>query len=124
MAAGQPVISVDAKKELVGDFARAGRRLARKGAPGPGPLVPGPGDRARDSLRDLRRRRERGLRQRRVGRERREPGGGVGPPRWLALAGRDAYPRATRLLVTCDAGGGNGWRNRGWKKRLARSLFS
>jgi hypothetical protein len=33
MAAGQPVISVDAKKELVGDFARAGRRLARKGAP-------------------------------------------------------------------------------------------
>jgi hypothetical protein len=25
--------------------------------------------------------------------------------RWWALAGRDACPRATRLLVTCDAGG-------------------
>jgi hypothetical protein len=37
MAAGQPVISVDAKKELVGDFARAGRRLARKASrSGPG----------------------------------------------------------------------------------------
>jgi hypothetical protein len=25
--------------------------------------------------------------------------------RWWRLAGRDACPRATRLLVTCDAGG-------------------
>jgi hypothetical protein len=35
--------------------------------------------------------------------------------RWWALAGKDAYPDAARLLVTCDAGGSNGYRNRAWK---------
>jgi hypothetical protein len=39
--------------------------------------------------------------------------------RWWQLAGKDAYPDAGRLLVTCDAGGSNGWRNRGWKAGLA-----
>ncbi len=39
--------------------------------------------------------------------------------RWWRLAGQDAYPGATRLLVTCDAGGSNGWKNRGWKAGLA-----
>jgi len=39
--------------------------------------------------------------------------------RWWQLAGQDAYPAATRLLVTCDAGGSNGWRNRAWKAGLA-----
>ena len=39
--------------------------------------------------------------------------------RWWRLAGQDAYPDAGRLLVTCDAGGSNGWRNRGWKAGLA-----
>ncbi|HLK74868.1 MAG TPA: ISAzo13 family transposase [Streptosporangiaceae bacterium] len=40
--------------------------------------------------------------------------------RWWALAGKDAYPGATRLLVTCDAGGSNGYRNGHWKAGLAR----
>ncbi len=39
--------------------------------------------------------------------------------RWWRLAGKDAYPDATRLLVTCDAGGSNGSRNRAWKAGLA-----
>ena len=39
--------------------------------------------------------------------------------RWWQLAGKDAYPAAGRLLVTCDAGGSNGWRNRAWKAGLA-----
>ena len=39
--------------------------------------------------------------------------------RWWQLAGRDAYPAAGRLLVTCDAGGSNGWKNRAWKAGLA-----
>ena len=39
--------------------------------------------------------------------------------RWWNLAGRDAYPDAGRLLVTCDAGGSNGWKNRAWKAGLA-----
>jgi Rhodopirellula transposase DDE domain len=40
--------------------------------------------------------------------------------RWWALAGKDAYPGATRLLVTCDAGGSNGYRNGHWKAGLAQ----
>ena len=39
--------------------------------------------------------------------------------RWWQLTGRDAYPQAARLLVTCDAGGASGWRNRAWKAGLA-----
>ena len=39
--------------------------------------------------------------------------------RWWHLAGKDAYPGATRLLVTCDAGGSNGYKNRAWKAGLA-----
>jgi len=40
--------------------------------------------------------------------------------RWWQLAGKDAYPDATRLLVTADAGGSNGYKNRAWKAGLAR----
>jgi hypothetical protein len=39
--------------------------------------------------------------------------------RWWNGAGRAAYPRARRLLVTADAGGSNGYRPRGWKAQLA-----
>jgi Rhodopirellula transposase DDE domain len=39
--------------------------------------------------------------------------------RWWQLAGKDACPAATRLLITCDAGGNNGWKNRAWKAGLA-----
>ena len=34
--------------------------------------------------------------------------------------GRDLYPDATRLLVTADAGGSNGYRVRLWKRELQR----
>jgi hypothetical protein len=40
--------------------------------------------------------------------------------RWWEQAGRAAYPHATRLLVTADAGGSNGYRVRAWKTQLAR----
>jgi hypothetical protein len=40
--------------------------------------------------------------------------------RWWEQAGRVAYPQATRLLVTADAGGSNGYRVRAWKTELAR----
>ena len=39
--------------------------------------------------------------------------------RWWRAVGKDAYPGAARLLVTCDSGGGNGYRNRAWKAGLA-----
>lgn len=34
--------------------------------------------------------------------------------------GHDAYPQASRLLITADAGGSNGYRTQAWKLRLAR----
>jgi hypothetical protein len=40
--------------------------------------------------------------------------------RWWDQVGAGAYPHAQRLLITCDAGGANGWRNRAWKAGLAR----
>src|SRR5580658_10188746 len=121
LAAGQPVISVDAKKKQeVGQYAQAGREWRPAGDP----------VKVRDhSFEDAR--------------------GGHAIPygvydvaantgfvnvgtggntaalavesvrRWWDLAGKDAYPGAGRLLVTCDAGGSNGWRSRAWKAGLA-----
>ena len=39
--------------------------------------------------------------------------------RWWRAVGRDAYPGARRLLVTCDSGGSGGWTNKAWKAGLA-----
>jgi hypothetical protein len=40
--------------------------------------------------------------------------------RWWQEMGKQTYPQATRLLVTADAGGSNGYRVRAWKTELAR----
>jgi hypothetical protein len=121
LAAGQPVISVDArKKEQVGEFAQAGREWRPRGDPvrvrdhgfadeGGGHAIPygvydvgantgfvnvgTDGSTAALAVESIR--------------------------RWWVLTGKDAYPGAARLLVTCDAGGSNGWRNRAWKAGLA-----
>jgi Rhodopirellula transposase DDE domain len=39
---------------------------------------------------------------------------------WWGEVGREAYPGASRLLVTADGGGSNGYRTRLWKTELAR----
>ncbi len=39
--------------------------------------------------------------------------------RWWQAVGSPAYPDATRLLITADAGGSNGYRTRAWKAGLA-----
>ena len=39
---------------------------------------------------------------------------------WWGKVGREAYPGASRLLVTADGGGSNGYRTRLWKTELAR----
>jgi hypothetical protein len=39
--------------------------------------------------------------------------------RWWNGQGAATYPHATRLLVTADAGGSNGYRTRAWKAELA-----
>jgi hypothetical protein len=39
--------------------------------------------------------------------------------RWWNTLGKHRFPDATRILVTADAGGSNGYRVRAWKKHLA-----
>ena len=40
--------------------------------------------------------------------------------RWWREMGKPLYPRATKLLITADAGGSNGYRSRLWKVALQR----
>jgi hypothetical protein len=39
--------------------------------------------------------------------------------RWWRARGSRDYPKASRLLITADAGGSNGYRYRVWKSELA-----
>jgi transposase len=39
--------------------------------------------------------------------------------RWWQTVGADSYPTASRLLITADGGGSNGYRTRLWKTELA-----
>lgn len=120
-AAGEPVISVDAKKkELLGNFATAGRQWRPTGQPVEtnthdfpdpelGKAVPygvydvtgdtgwvsvgGSADTAEFAVSTIR--------------------------RWWNEVGSAAYPEASRLLITADSGGSNSSRGRLWKKELA-----
>jgi len=117
---GQPVISVDAKKkELVGDFANAGREYQPQGSPervrvydfpepGLGKVCPygvydmttNTGwvsvgidhDTAQFAVASIR--------------------------RWWMQMGLSLYPRARKLLITADGGGSNASRSRLWKVEL------
>ena len=40
--------------------------------------------------------------------------------RWWQTMGAERYPGATRLMITADAGGSNGYRNKLWKVELAK----
>ena len=121
LSAGDPVVSVDAKKkEQVGRYAQAGREWRPKGDPvrvrdhdfpdkvlgkvtpyGVYDIGANTGfvsvgtdhDTAAFAVESLR--------------------------RWWQAEGRDRYPAAARLLVTADAGGSNGYRTRAWKAGLA-----
>ena len=120
LRSGQPAISVDAKKkEIVGDFSNAGREYRKKGSPVEtrmhdfvdktlGKAIPygvydiesNEGwvtiginhDTAQFTANSIR--------------------------RWWTEMGQDRFPRATRMLITADAGGSNGWRTRLWKVAL------
>jgi hypothetical protein len=39
--------------------------------------------------------------------------------RWWEAIGEPSYPKATKLLITADCGGSNGYRSRQWKTELA-----
>jgi len=38
--------------------------------------------------------------------------------RWWNMMGKEVYPNASQLLITCDGGGSNGSRNRLWKREI------
>jgi hypothetical protein len=119
--AGDPVISVDAKKkELAGEFGNAGRQWRPKGSPArvrdhdfateaEGKAIPyGIYDLAADA----------GWVS--VGTDHDTAAFAVETiRRWWNARGRGDYPAARRLLVTADAGGSNGYRTRAWKTQLA-----
>jgi DDE family transposase len=119
--AGEPVISVDAKKkEQVGPYANGGREWRPAGDPARvrdhdfpdaalGKAIPygiydiaanagwvsvgTDGNTAEFAVESIR--------------------------RWWRAAGQAAYPQASRLLITADAGGSNGYRTRAWKTGIA-----
>ena len=119
LSLGEPVISVDTKKkELVGPFKNGGRELRPKGGrskcwcmdsgSGPGQSLWGVRYRQNEAW----------------------VSGGDGPDtaafavesirRWWRGMGQALYPSATRLLITADAGGSNGYRLRLWKLELQK----
>ncbi|WP_406431915.1 ISAzo13 family transposase [Streptomyces sp. NBC_01589] len=122
-AAGQPVISIDAKKkEQLGHLPNAGRQWRPKGDPVEvedhsffftGPDVPhaipfGVYDMTAD----------RGWVN--VGVDHNTSAFAVASIRgWWRARGRHDYPNASRLLITADAGGSNSCRYRLWKAELA-----
>jgi hypothetical protein len=122
LAAGQPVISVDTKKkEVVGNLANKGREWQPKGSPVrvdvhdfPDPAV---GKAIPYGVYDL------GADQGwvSVGDDHDTAAFAVATiRRWWQMVGSRAYPQATRLLVTADAGGSNGYRSRLWKVELGK----
>jgi len=121
LAAGDPVVSVDAKKkELVGDFKNGGREWQPKGQaeevrmhdfpiPGLGRVTPyGVYDLAANA----------GWVN--VGIDHDTAAFAVESiRRWWHDAGRERYPHAHRLLITADGGGSNGSRTHLWKLGVA-----
>jgi hypothetical protein len=117
--AGQPVVSVDAKKkELVGDFGNGGREWRPAGDPVRvrSHDFPGPAGKAIPyGVYDL----TRNTGWVSVGIDHDTAGFAVETlRRWWSGRGRADYPRAGALLVTADAGGSNSYRTRAWKIRL------
>jgi hypothetical protein len=122
LAVGQPVISVDTKKnEVVGNLANKGREWQPKGAPVrvevhdfPDPQV---GKAIPYGVYDL------GADQGwvSVGDDHDTAAFAVATIRsWWQTVGALAYPTASRLLITADAGGSNGDRSRLWKVELGK----
>ncbi|TMK53120.1 MAG: glycosyltransferase [Actinobacteria bacterium] len=121
LGSGQPVISVDTKKkELVGTFAYKGKEWQPKGEPEEVEVhdVPDPevGKAIPYGVYDL------GANEGwvSVGDDNDIAAFAVATiGRWWDMVGSVAYPGATRLLITADAGGSNGYRNRLWKRELS-----
>jgi DDE family transposase len=119
---GQPVISVDTKKkELVGDFKNGGREWQPKDGPEHALVHDFPQDALGKAIPygvyDM----GRNEALVNVGRDHDTPAFAVASIRhWWKTMGRVAYPGATELFITADAGGSNGYRSRAWKLELQR----
>jgi transposase len=124
VAAAEPVISVDTKKkELIGEYANGGREWQPSGEPERVNLH----DFADRALGEFAKAIPYGVYD--VGND--EGWVSVGDVadtaefavesirRWWNQLGRARFPNATRLLITADAGGSNGYRVRAWKWHLA-----
>ena len=122
LSVGGPVVSVDTKKkEFVGPFRNGGRELRPKGDPEPVLMhdfaIKGLGRANPYGVYDL---------------AADEAWVSVGTDhdtatfavesirRWWTTMGAGLYPTATRLLVTADCGGSNGYRVRLWKRELQK----
>lgn len=121
-AAGQPIISVDAKKkELIGNFKQAGRAWGRVAeavnvhdfrSEGLGRAVP-------YGIYDV----TANCGTVAVGESGDTPAFAVAAiARWWEGPGRLAYPEADRLLILADGGGSNGYRPRVWKQQVQEQL--
>jgi Rhodopirellula transposase DDE domain len=120
-AAGEPVVSVDTKKkELVGNYKNGGREWRPGGEPERVEVHDFKGELGRAvpyGVYDL---------SANAGWVNVGTDGDTGAfavesiRRWWQKIGQAAYPGATRLLITADAGGSNGSRLRLWKVELAR----
>ncbi|MDQ1041359.1 transposase [Streptomyces sp. V3I8] len=122
MADGQPVISVDTKKkELIGNYKNTGHQWRPSGEParvkthdfldrqGPGKATP-------YGIYDL----VANTSWVSVGTDHDTAAFAVASiRRWWQARGQRDYPAATRVLITADAGGSNGYRTRAWKSELA-----
>jgi hypothetical protein len=120
LAAGDPVISVDAKKkELVGDFKNGGREWRPQGQPEEVRVydfkIPELGRVTPYGVYDL----AANAGWVSVGIDHDTAAFAVATiRRWWEPSGRTRYPAATRLLITADGGGSNGARTRLWKREL------
>jgi hypothetical protein len=122
LAAGDPVISVDAKKkELVGDFKNGGRDWRPQGQPEEVRVhdfvIPELGRATPYGVYDL----AANAGWVNVGIDHDTAAFAVESiRRWWTQAGRTRYPQAQRLLITADGGGSNGSRVRLWKREVQR----
>jgi hypothetical protein len=126
LAAGEPVISVDCKKkELIGDYANGSAEWEPEGVPTrvgthdfPDPEIP---KAIPYGVYDI------GANEGwvNVGDDHDTPAFAVASiARWWERMGRPLYPDATRLMITADAGGSNGYRSRMFKAELAKLAAS
>jgi transposase len=120
LSAGEPVLSVDAKKkELVGDFKNSGREWHPQGEPEEVRVydfpIAGLGRATPYGVYDL----ARNAGWVNVGIDHNTAAFAVESlRRWWNEVGRSQYPKAKRLLISADGGGSNGSRVRLWKWEL------